>query len=460
MHPMMEKVKNTISTHNLIQNGDHIIVGVSGGPDSVCLLHILHSLAAVRHLKVTAVHVNHKMRPIEADKDQHYVEALTKSLGILCRSFVFDVPKLASDRGLSSEETGREVRYQAFYQVKTELNAQKIAVAQNSNDQAETLLMRILRGTGTDGLAGIEYIRENTIIRPLLDTSRDEIDSYCRENSLNPRIDLTNLQPIYTRNKIRLELIPYLRENYNENITQGLLRLSAIAREDKDYIYESVDRVIAESAIIVRGDDRAGDTKKITIPCSVINNLHPAISKRVLIKLFGTLGLIQDIQSVHLEKALKLIKAAMTSLSMDFPGGYSLRISYGLVEFLARKKGLICEELGKLKESLFKADELTGMQSSQYRQYFDYDRIQESQHELLLRTRKRGDGFSPLGMKGSKKIKDYFIDEKIPRDQRDCIPLVCLGAEVVWIVGLRISDRYKITADTKTILMLEYSKIV
>lgn len=458
MHPMIDKVKTTIKTHNLIQYGDHIVVGVSGGPDSVCLLHILYTLSAEFHLKLTAVHINHKMRPLDADKDQQFTEAFCKGLGISCRSFIFDVPGLALKRGLTSEEAGREVRYQAFNQVKAEVHADKIAVAQNMNDQAETLLMRLLRGTGIDGLSGIEYIREQTIIRPLLDVSRSDIESYCGNLALKPRIDQTNLLPIYTRNKIRLELIPYIRTNYNDNIVQGLSRLSNIAREDKDYIYQTVDLLISESAISLRDDDRTGEIKKITLPCSIINAQHPAIAKRIIIKLFGALGLVQDIQSIHLTNALRLIKTGETSFSTNFPGGYSLRISYGLVEFLPKNRGLTCEELGKLKESVVRIEELEERQSTQYKQYFDYDSVLSSNHEILLRTRRHGDIFAPLGMKGSKKIKEYFIDEKMPRDEREGIPLVCVGPEVLWIVGFRISEKYKITPQTKKILILEYFK--
>ncbi len=458
MDPTIEKVKNTIRTNNLIKYGDHVIVGVSGGPDSVCLLHIMLSLKKEFHLRLMAVHINHKLRPEDAIKDQRYTEGLCRDLGIPCRVFSFDVMALAAAKGLTSEEAGREVRYKAFNEVKNEMKAQKIAIAQNLNDQAETLLMRILRGTGTDGLSGIDYIREEIIIRPLLDVTRAEIESYCKAHDLKPRIDQTNLLPIYTRNKIRLELIPYIRSNYNVNIVQGLSRLAGIAREDKAFIYETVDRIIADNVIRLRADDRTGEIKKITMPCSVINAQHPAVSKRIIASLFGEMGLIQDIQAIHLENALRLIKDGTTSLSIDFPGEFRLRISYGLVEFLAKKKGLVCEELGKLKESLIKSEELHQRDSSEHRQYFDYDSIQETHSEILLRTRKRGDFFSPLGMQGSKKIKEYFIDEKVPSELRDGIPLVCAGPEVIWIVGHRISEKYKITPNTKTILMLEYSR--
>ncbi len=458
MHPMIDKVKTTIKTHNLMQYGDHIVVGVSGGPDSVCLLHILRTLSAELNLKLTAVHINHKMRPLEADKDQQFTEMFCKELGIICRSFTFDVPTLAQKRGLTSEEAGREVRYQAFNQVKDEVHANKIAVAQNMNDQAETLLMRLLRGTGIDGLSGIDYIREQTIIRPLLDFSREDIETYCLDNGLKPRIDQTNLLPIYTRNKIRLELIPYMRTNYNDNIVQGLSRLSNIAREDKDYIYQTVNRLISESALSICDDHGTGEIKKITLPCSVINAEHPAIGKRIILKLFGTLGLVQDIQSIHLANALKLIKTGETSFSTDFPGGYSLRISYGMVEFLPKNKGLTSGELGKIKQSVIRVDELEVRQSAPYKQYFDYDSVLSANHEILLRTRRHGDIFAPLGMKGSKKIKEYFIDEKMPRDERDSIPLVCVGPEVLWIVGFRISEKYKLTPRTKKILILEYFK--
>ncbi|MEL7658659.1 MAG: tRNA lysidine(34) synthetase TilS, partial [Bacillota bacterium] len=223
-----EKVKTTIVNNSLIEKGEHIVIGLSGGPDSVCLFHILYRLKDDFDISLHAVHINHGLRPGAADEDQKYTEALCADYQVPCHSFSFDVNGIAKEAGISSEDAGRQVRYRSFFEVALEIERKtgrsvKIAVAQNRNDQAETILMRILRGTGTDGLCGIEYLRKEkgkgTIIRPLLDISREEIEEYCRENHLNPQIDLTNLKPIYTRNKIRLELLPYLRDNFNTNIT-------------------------------------------------------------------------------------------------------------------------------------------------------------------------------------------------------------------------------------------------
>ena len=245
-----EKVKTTIINNSLIEKGEHIVIGLSGGPDSVCLFHTLNQLKEEFDITLHTVHINHGLRPGAADEDQKYVETLCAEYQIPCHSFTFDVNRIAKEAGISSEDAGRQVRYQSFFEVAEKIENEtgcsvRIAVAQNRNDQAETVLMRILRGTGTDGLCGIEYLRKEKgkgiIIRPLLDISREEIEQYCSENHLNPQIDLTNLKPIYTRNKIRLELLPYLRGNFNTNITAALNRLSKIAKEDKDYFNHKIE---------------------------------------------------------------------------------------------------------------------------------------------------------------------------------------------------------------------------
>jgi len=247
-----ERVRNTIINNHLIEKGEHIVIGLSGGPDSVCLFHILCQLREELGIRLYAVHINHGLRPGAADEDQKYTEDLCARYQVPCRTFSFDVTRIARESGMSSEDAGRKVRYQSFFEVADQIENEtggsiKIAVAQNMNDQAETVLMRILRGTGTEGLVGIEYLRTEKnrgIIRPLLDVTRAEIELYCKENGLDPRIDLTNLEPIYTRNKIRLELLPYLSENYNGNIVAALNRLSRIAKEDKDYFGRFTETIL------------------------------------------------------------------------------------------------------------------------------------------------------------------------------------------------------------------------
>src|SRR5699024_6346005 len=203
---VFEKVLNTINKYNLIESGDKIVIGISGGPDSVCLLHILNRLKDKLDIELYAAHLNHQIRGIEAQKDALYVSEICKEMGIIYFIKSIDVPKYCEENSLSIEEGARKLRYEMFDEIKQKTRSNKIAIGHNLNDQAETVLMRIMRGTGLQGLRGIEYIRENSIIRPLLDIERKDIEQYCEVHNLNPRIDESNLENIYTRNKIRLEL--------------------------------------------------------------------------------------------------------------------------------------------------------------------------------------------------------------------------------------------------------------
>ncbi|WP_051280744.1 tRNA lysidine(34) synthetase TilS [Anaerovorax odorimutans] len=453
---IIEKVKNTILNNGLLEKGEHIVIGLSGGPDSVCLFHVLNEIREEFNITLHAVHVNHQFRPGAAEEDQNYVELLCKKYDIPCYSFTYDVNKIASDEGISGEEAGRNVRYKSFYKIANKINSQKvkIAVAQNLNDQAETLLMRIIRGTGTDGLSGIEYMRSGeggfSIIRPLLDISRKEIEEYCAVNNLNPRIDHTNLQAIYTRNKVRLELIPYIEENFNKNIMLALNRLANIAKEDKEYIYSVVDKIIEKYA-------KQNEENLISIDLNILKNLYPAVRNRVIIRLFKKIGLIQDISAVHLKAAENILEEAKTSSSVDFPNDYGIRISYGNAELYKKNddKDNYYELNGYLKSKILM--DLKNICLNENTQAFDYDKIKNSGCKLILRTRKQGDYICPKGMKGTKKLQDFFVDAKIKKERRDFIPLVCLGSEVIWIIGYRISENYRLKEETAHILLLEYS---
>ena len=379
---------------------------------------------------------------------------------------------MAAEQGLTTEEMGRLARYESFEKIRKEIMATgkkgvKIAVAQNKNDQAETLLMRIVRGTGTDGLAAIEYKREDQIIRPLLDVSREEIEEYCRKNNLNPRIDKTNLEPMYTRNKIRLELIPHLRDEYNENIIDVLSRLSQIVAEDKDYIYSHVDETLKKVCTPSRDKVYRNEYRK----------LHPAIGKRVISTIFKEMGLIQDISAVHLINGDRLIREGKTGDQMDFPRGYLLRISYDVAEFIDKSKidyaksmefcyavnidgeTRIPELNAKLKARVYadKVDRI--IKGDPFSAYLDISNV-INPTDLRIRSRRPGDYITPLGMTGRKKIQDFFVDEKIERKDRDSIPLICLGSEVLWVIGKRINEKYKVKESTKQILHLEYRPLV
>ncbi len=476
-----DRVKNTILNNCLIEKGEHIVIGLSGGPDSVCLFHILSQLKEELGIRLHAVHINHGLRPGAADEDQRYVEGLCEEYHVPCHSYSFDVNRIAKEEGISGEEAGRRVRYQSFFEVAGRITAEtgatvKIAVAQNMNDQAETVLMRILRGTGTDGLCGIEYLRKEntkgTVIRPLLDVSREEVETYCRENLLKPQIDLTNLEPIYTRNKIRLELLPYLSENFNTNIMLALNRLSKIAKEDKDYFGQRVEMLITEHAVMQ-------EPERIEISLQLLRSAPPAIRHRLIMRLYEHIGLSRNITASHLEQADRLLMEGKPSSMTDFSSGYAMGISYETVgfykkrekettnfEYLIHMEGIT--DISELKarigvKILSRRDwETLEGKEKKFRNgcgtcRLSHDKIVESGRDLILRTRRQGDFIIPLGMQGRKKLQDFFVDEKYAREVRDRIPILCLGSEVIWVVGSRINENYKVQDHTERIILLEYS---
>lgn len=343
---LTEKVKETIKKYDLIKEDQHIVIGLSGGPDSVCLFHVLLKIGRQMNLTLHPVHVNHKLREGYAERDQAYVENLCRQNGLKCRSFVVDCNELARKMKMTSEEAGRKARYDAFCRTAEEISltvtekddqgltleeARKkvvIAVAQNANDQAETILFRLLRGTGTDGLSGIAYERQERgfkVVRPILDIYRSDIEAYCRENELDPVRDHTNEEAIYTRNKIRLELMPLLEERYNENMKGSLLRLGRIAAADKDYIWKQTDKLYSELAQRLDGC--------VVMDRKLLSDTHVAIRHRLMLRAFADIGLDQDISEERLCAADSIIHKKQAPKKVQFPHHYCVEVARGKVRF-------------------------------------------------------------------------------------------------------------------------------
>ena len=327
-------VKETIEKHNLIENGDTIVLGLSGGPDSMCLFDVLVKLSKDMDLKIQPVHVNHKMRPGAAERDQEFVESVCRKHGLECRTYIVDCLSMAQSQGMTGEEAGRKARYDAFYETAKSLTGNvKIAVAQNANDQAETVLFRLLRGTGTDGLAGVAYERYEVraggsfkVIRPLLDVFRSDIEDYCQKQKLDPVRDHTNDEAIYSRNKLRLELLPLLEREYNENIFDGLVRLSKIAAADKDYIWQQVEAEYQRVLISETKDQIIFDRQNLA-------ELHDAIRHRIALKAFGQIGLTSDVSAERLAAADKIIGVKQGPKVVEFPRHYFIKVAKGKVIF-------------------------------------------------------------------------------------------------------------------------------
>ena len=349
-----KQIRETICAHNLIEEGDHIVIGLSGGPDSVCLFHVLLKMAEEMKLTIHPVHINHQFRPGAAEADQAYVEALSQKYGLTARVFTVDCNALAEELGMTSEEAGRKARYDAFLQVAEEIGGSvKIAVAHNANDQAETVLFRILRGTGMDGIAGMAYEREERsgaagavertfrIIRPLLDTWREDVEEYCAEMKLDPVTDHTNNEELYARNKIRLDLIPYIEQKYNSNFQEGLVRMAKIAAADKDFFWtetvQAYERLKAPTAESLKAPaaDAAGSGEvafAVALDWRGLAECHEALRHRVVLKAFNDVGLEKDITAERLEAADKIILGRVGGKTVEFPHGHTLSVGKGVVE--------------------------------------------------------------------------------------------------------------------------------
>lgn len=465
-----DKVLRYIEEHSMLRSGEKVLVALSGGPDSVCLIHMLYKLQEKLNIKCFAAHVNHCLRGEEANKDEVYAEELCKRLNIPFFSKRVDINGLAASRGISVEMAGREARYEFFQELKHKYEIHKIAVAHNANDQGETILMRLMRGTGSEGLRGIRPVRDGVFIRPILCLSREEIEEYCRVNALNPRIDKTNLEDIYYRNKIRLQLIPYIEENFNPNIISTLNRLAELIDSDNDYIQEQVNVYydkfckVHEEGLLIHKE---------------AFNLHKAILSRLIRKAYNEFsGIHTNFQKVHVDEVMFLQKQG-TGRSINLPGGICAENRYYDIYIFnksskvneAHDEAYVAENISYIKDKLdegfsislqnfslklnfksLKSKPSLNLKINNNTKYFDLDKIKGS---ILVRSRKSGDRFSPLGMRGSKKLKDLFIDLKIPQGKRDHIPLLCFDDDIAWILGYNISDKYKVDKNTKNILQIK-----
>ena len=328
---MKQKILQTIKKYNLIEKGDSIVIGVSGGPDSICLLHLLNELKKELNFKIYVAHINHMIRE-EADSETEYVKEFCNKIEVECFIKRIDVVKIATELKKGTEETGRQVRYDFFNEILEKTNSNKIATAHNNNDKAETIIMNILRGSGTTGLKGIEPIRDNKFIRPLIDITREEIEEYCINNNLNPKIDKSNNENIYTRNKIRNVVIPYIKQEFNQNIIKTINRLSEVITEENEYLNKITQETFNEINVgenCVRPQNK-NNTKQIANVVGVVplgdphfeeitrnnqiildlkkfNNLELVIKRRLILYTINELlGSTEGIEKINIDDIIKL----------------------------------------------------------------------------------------------------------------------------------------------------------
>lgn len=295
---LKDEVLKTIKTYNLINKGDKVVVGVSGGPDSICLLHVLYTLKKELGIEIFVAHINHMIREA-ADSETQYVQNFCKKLGIKCFVKKENVTYLAKQQKKGTEEIGRQIRYEFFNEILTETDSNKIATAHNSNDRAETVILNILRGSGISGLKGIEVMREQKYIRPLIDINRTDIEKYCKENGLNPRYDESNDENIYSRNKVRNIIIPYIKKEFNPNIIKTINRLSAVATEENEYIQKIVKKEYCQMA--------TKENENIILDLKKFNDLELVIKRRIILYTINeVVHTTSGIEKVNIDDIIKL----------------------------------------------------------------------------------------------------------------------------------------------------------
>ena len=453
---MREKVIYTIETNKMINCGDAIIVGLSGGPDSVCMLHILSSLRQLYDIKLYAVHLNHMIRGEEADRDEQFAREFSNQLRVPFISRSVDVPAYAREHQMSEEEAGRYQRYRLFEEIAKKVGAKRIAIAHNMNDQAETVIMHFLRGSGISGLGGIKPVRAECYIRPLLYCTREEIEDYCSAQGLNPMHDSTNNKDIYARNKLRLEFIPYIKENFNPNIIECISKASDLARQDDDYLNS---RALIEMEKLKRKDG---------LSLSEFNLLHVSIKRRIIrLAIEKVKGGLNNIESKHIEDCIDIISKGRTGKYISLPDEIICRIQYDSFQILkkGKTKDFEYELPNEGSVHVAEADAMVSTRllkkndghfcNDRFIKYFDYDKIGNG---LVIRNRRNGDYICPNGMKGTKKLKDYFIDKKVPSDKRQEALIIAAGSEVLWLVGMRDTRNYKIDEATENIIEIRLER--
>ena len=322
---MEEKVLKTIKKYELIKSGDNIVLGISGGPDSICMLYILNSLKKDLNFNIYVAHINHMLRE-NAKLDEEYVKNTCEKLNITVYIKHIKIKEIAEKEKRGIEETGRKVRYKFFEEILRKTNSNKIATAHNLNDSIETIILNIIRGTGISGLAGIEPIRENKFIRPLIECERKEIEEYCKLNKLEPRIDESNYENKYNRNKIRNICIPYLQKELNSNVIKNISRLSEIANEEQKYIEKNVEKSFNKICI-------ENTENKIILDIKMFVKEELVIKRRLILYTINKLiGTTINIEKINIDDIIKLCERNIGNKFLVPTKGIKVFVKKGKIE--------------------------------------------------------------------------------------------------------------------------------
>lgn len=444
----------------MLKKKDKVLVAVSGGADSLALLFSLLELRDIFDLSLHVFHLNHMMRERASEEDARFVEGLARTLGLPITLLSYDVPSFIKEHKLSPEEGARQVRYMLLNKVADEIEADRIALGHTSDDQVETFLMRLIRGAGLEGLRAIPPVRE-LYIRPLIEVSRDETQAFCRQKNLKPRFDESNVDLSFLRNKIRSALIPDIIKNYNPAFKDEVLREIQVISEDQALLEKTTEKEWKSLARRKEG--------KVLLDCSKMLKLSLALRRRLLRKaILAVQGNLYGIAFQHIEDVLNNVLMGESGASLDLPKGLIVYREYDIIGIakgrdekrLPADFSVLLKVPGdteipiwnKMISATVVPVEKVTLPKTKDEAVFDFGVVKLP---LVLRRSQVGDKFRPLGMRGEKKLQDFFVDEKVPRREREEVLVVTSAEQIVWVVGRRTDDRFKLTEKTRQALILK-----
>ena len=451
LSPLEQRVLRTIKKYGMTGPGDHVLAAVSGGADSVAMLHMLHGLRKPLGIKLSIAHMDHRIRGEEARREAAFVRELAAGLGLAFVAEARDVPEHKAASGLSLQEAAREVRYGFFSDAMAATGANKLALAHQADDQAETVLMRLVRGASLKGLAGIPACRDGYIIRPLIAVERREIEAWLRERGIAWAPDTSAGEQQYLRNKIRHQLMPLLRDHYNPGIVATLGRTAALMRQDEQALEALVDDMAA-SRVEIKDQEHV-------IAVTALREAGPDLYGRLVRRIIaGLKGDTRELTEKHIEAIIRLIEKPGPSRTVQLPGPWCVRRQYGALIFARSGDAtppfsyrsdempelLHVTELGMALR--FEIEPIAGCSAV----YDNADRLvayiaaDKAVGPVTVRQWQPGDVFYPLGGPGSRKLKDFFSDLKIPPPERRRVPVLLFGEHIAWVCGLRLDERFKV----------------
>jgi tRNA(Ile)-lysidine synthase len=459
---LLAAVEATIHRYHMLVPGDTVVVGVSGGPDSVALVHCLASLKPSWSLRLVVAHLNHQLRGATSKEDALFVERLASRLQVPFERDSRDVASCSAEHHFSLEEAARTLRYAFYREVSAKFGANKIALGHQVNDNAESVIMHLLRGTGPRGLSGIPPVRNGEIIRPLIESTRSDILKFLEKEGIEYVEDRSNLDPKFLRNRIRQELLPSLRDNFNPRVVSALNRLTAILRDEEDFWDLQVEDAL-KNLVLERG------TEGLALSASDLKGLHPALSRRVVRQAFLLLkGDLKSLGHHHVQAVIQLVQGHSPSGQIDLPHGVRVLRDRDELRFLlgARREwsgfkyeissigSTFIKEIDTyLNISIHRAKDIGNPR--EYPSTTAFFDLGAAAMPLTVRSFKEGDRFRPLGMSGHQKVKAFFINRKVARSERQRCPLLLTGGRIIWVGGYGIDDSAKVTTKTERVLKAE-----